>query len=70
MTQTRVRGCRPLDTAQFIALNAVRTLTLGSLILVVASTLMDIVINTEAVNAYDTYQGNFTFTLVDCEYIE
>lgn len=58
----------PGATVQFIGLNAVRTLSLASLILVFSSTIMDMVTNIKAVNAFGENLSNLT--MVDCEYIE
>lgn len=51
-----------------IGLNIVRILSLVALILVFVSTIVDMVANVKAVNAYD--QDHDDVTLVDCEYIE
>jgi len=53
---------------QFMGLNAVRALSLVSLILVFSSTIYVMVMNIKAVNAFDASQGNST--MVDCDYIE
>jgi hypothetical protein len=53
---------------QFMGLNAVRALSLVSLILVFSSTILVMVINIKAVNAFEADQGNST--MVDCDYIE
>jgi hypothetical protein len=61
----------PLDDAvQFMGLNAVRALSLISLILVFASTIVVMVTNIKAVN---TFEANKTSadnnTMLDCDYI-
>ena len=53
---------------QFMGLNAVRALSLVSLILVFSSTIYVMVINIKAVNAFEASQGNST--MIDCDYIE
>lgn len=58
----------PGAAVQFIGLNAVRTLSLASLILVFSNTIMNMVTNIKAVNAFGKNPGNST--MVDCEYIE
>lgn len=51
-----------------MGLNAVRALSLVSLILVFSSTILVMVINIKAVNAFGANEGNST--MVDCDYIE
>lgn len=51
-----------------MGLNAVRALSLVSLILVFSSTILVMVINIKAVNTFDANPGNST--MVDCDYIE
>lgn len=56
----------------FFGLNAVRVLSIVSLLLVFASSILVIVTDIEAVNAYDAVkQSNNTTSeaVVDCEYI-
>jgi len=53
---------------QFMGLNAVRALSLVSLILVFSSTILVIVDNVKAVNVFDANTGNST--MVECDYIE
>jgi len=53
---------------QFMGLNAVRALSLISLILVFSSTILVMVTNIKAVNAFDANKDNST--MVDCDYIE
>lgn len=57
----------------FFGLNAVRVLSIVSLLLVFASSILVIVTDIEAVNAYDSANQSSTNTtsqaLVDCEYI-
>ena len=57
-----------LPTVQFMGLNAVRALSLISLILVFSSTILVMVTNIKAVNAFDANHDNSS--LVDCDYIE
>lgn len=57
-------------TVQSIGLNAVRALSLVSLILVFSSAIMDMAINIEAVNAFDSLKDHDDSALVDCDYIE
>ena len=59
-----------LPTVEFMGLNAVRALSLVSLILVFSSTILVMVTNIKAVNTFDANQGNSTSTMVDCDYIE
>lgn len=54
-------------TVQSVGLNAVRVLSLVSLILVFASTVIDMDTNVRAVNAFDMDDDS---SLADCEYIE
>lgn len=66
-----IRKIKPLflhPTVQFIGLNAVRALSLVSLILVFSSSIIDMDTNIKAVNAFD--KGHNDFAFVDCEYIE
>ena len=63
-----LRANHSLPTVQFIGLNAIRALSLVSLILVFSSTILVMVINIKAVNAFVANQGNST--MVDCDYIE
>ncbi|KAF8801601.1 hypothetical protein BYT27DRAFT_7341777 [Phlegmacium glaucopus] len=53
---------------QFMSLNAVRALSLISLILVFSSTILVMVTNIKAVNAFEADKGNST--MVECDYIE
>lgn len=56
----------------FFALNAVRVLSIVSLLLVFASSILVMVTDIEAVNAYDSAKQSSNTTsqaLVDCEYI-
>ena len=55
-------------TFQSIGLNAVRVLSLVSLILVLSSTIIDLDTNVKAVNAFDIDDNESA--LVNCEYIE
>ena len=55
-------------TLQSIGLNAVRVLSLVSLILVLSSTIIDLDTNVKAVNAFDIDDNESA--LVNCEYIE
>lgn len=55
-------------TVQFMGLNAVRALSLVSLILVFSSTIYVIVTNVKAVNAFNANLANST--MVDCDYVE
>lgn len=51
-----------------MGLNAVRALSLVSLILVFSSTILVMVTNIKAVNAFEADKGNST--MLDCDYIE
>ena len=53
---------------QSIGLNAVRALSIASLIWVILSTIVDMNTNVKAMNAFGRHQDEFS--LVDCEYIE
>lgn len=55
-------------TVQFMGLNAVRALSLVSLVLVFSSTILVMVTNIKAVNAFDANPGNST--ILECDYIE
>ena len=52
-----------------MGLNAVRALSLISLILVFSSTILVMVTNIKAVNAFEAAKGNSTL-MVNCDYIE
>jgi hypothetical protein len=52
-----------------MGLNAVRFLSIVSLILVFASTIFVMVTNIKAVNAFQAHQGNAT-DFLNCDYIE
>jgi len=55
----------------FISLNAVRALSLVALILVFASTIVVIVNNVKAVNAFDGHKNSTAYAgMLDCDYIE
>lgn len=58
----------PVRAIQFIGLNAVRALSLISLILVFSSTILVMVTNIKAVNAFDANRDNST--MLDCDYID
>ncbi|KAF8163676.1 hypothetical protein B0H34DRAFT_672625 [Crassisporium funariophilum] len=64
----------PPRAIQFMGLNAVRALSLISLILVFSSTILVMVTNIKAVNAFEANKGsdsaNSTMNMVDCDYIE
>ncbi|KAF8969546.1 hypothetical protein BDZ97DRAFT_1754398 [Flammula alnicola] len=51
-------------------LNAVRALSLVSLILVFASTIVVMVTNIKAVNAFEANKGSDNNTMLDCDYID
>ncbi|PPQ86927.1 hypothetical protein CVT25_009813 [Psilocybe cyanescens] len=53
----------------FMGLNAVRVLSLVSLILVFASTILVMVTNIKAVNAFQANKGSDNSTMLDCDYI-
>jgi hypothetical protein len=53
-----------------MGLNAVRFLSIVSLILVFASSILVMVTNIKAVNAFQSHQGNATDFLDNCDYIE
>jgi len=55
----------------FIGLNAVRALSLVALILVFSSTILVIVNNVKAVNAFDGHKNSTDHaSMLDCDYIE
>jgi len=54
----------------FMGLNAVRFLSIISLILVFSSTIFVMVTNIKAVNAFQANRANATDFLDDCDYIE
>jgi hypothetical protein len=53
-----------------MGLNAVRFMSIISLILVFSSTIFVMVANIKAVNAFDANKLNGTETMEDCDYIE
>jgi hypothetical protein len=52
-----------------MGLNAIRTLSLISLILVFSSTIVVMVTNVKAVNAFEANRGSENSTMVNCDYI-
>jgi len=58
----------PIRAIQFMGLNAVRALSLVSLVLVFSSTILVMVTNIKAVNAFNANRDNST--LLNCDYIE
>ena len=52
-----------------MGLNAIRVLSLISLILVFSSTILVMVTNIKAVNAFEANRGAESTTIVDCDYI-
>lgn len=60
----------PPRAIYFLSLNAVRALSIISLILVFSSTILVMVTNVKAVNAFEANKGNLTEDMVDCDYIE
>jgi hypothetical protein len=52
-----------------MGLNAVRVLSLISLILVFCSTILVMVTNIKAVNAFEANQSGDNTTMLDCDYI-
>ena len=53
-----------------MGLNAVRFLSIVSLILVFSSTIFVMANNIKAVNAFEANRGNATDFMLDCDYIE
>jgi len=58
----------PIRAIQFMGLNAVRALSLVSLVLVFSSTILVMVTNIKAVNAFNANRDNST--MLNCDYIE
>ncbi|KAH9484408.1 hypothetical protein JR316_0003889 [Psilocybe cubensis] len=59
-----------MESVLFMGLNAVRVLSLISLILVFASTIVVMVTNIKAVNAFEANKGSDNSTMLNCDYIE
>ncbi|KAF8891356.1 hypothetical protein BD779DRAFT_1514739 [Infundibulicybe gibba] len=60
----------PPRALTFFGLNAVRALSIISLILVFSSSILVMVTNIKAVNAFEAHKGNSTESFDDCDYID